>query len=89
MIAGWKLSLDNSKKLVDKLLKIKKPFLSRILNTIVSLALNAMENWINDISKDPNVIENVYSNINIRKTYEVIKITLPAIIEKKTITVHI
>ena len=82
MIAGWKLSLDNSKKLAGKLLKIKKPFLSRILNTIVSLALNAMENWINDVSKDPNVIDSVYSNISIRKTYEVIKITLPAIIEK-------
>ena len=83
MIAGWKLSLDNSKKLVDKLLKIKKPFLSRILNTIVSLALNAMENWINDVSKDPNVIDSVYSNISIRKTYKVIKTTLPAIIEKR------
>jgi len=55
MIAGWKLSLDNFKKLVNKLLKIRKPFLSRILNTIVFLALNAIENWINDVSKDPTL----------------------------------
>ena len=50
---------------------------------MVSLALKAMENWINDVRKDPSVIDNVYSNINIRKTHEVVKITLPAIIEKR------
>ncbi len=87
MVAGCELSLDNSRMLINKVIKTRNPMLSRILSRLATLALNAMEIWISDVKRDLSVIDSLYSKVNIRSTPELIKAALPnclAIVKKHT-----
>ena len=66
-IAGWKHSLWFSKLIYPKLIStIKNTITRRIAELMTSIAITAMENWINSIEKDPSVIEKIYAKVNIR-----------------------
>ncbi|RLE41554.1 hypothetical protein DRJ16_06085 [Candidatus Woesearchaeota archaeon] len=66
MISGWKLSVYNSRRLVSKLIKGGNPLISRIMLRLAFRAIDAMEAWVDGISKGPEVINDVYSKVNIR-----------------------
>jgi len=66
MMRGWRLSLKFSRNIVHKLIKTRNPFVSRIMQRLLDKALNAMENWISGIEKDPSIVIREYSKINIR-----------------------
>ena len=66
MVAGWKLSVYNSRTLISKLMKGDNPLILGIMHRLAFKAIDAMEEWINGISKGPEVINDVYSKDNIR-----------------------
>ncbi len=66
IVAGWRLSVRNSRRLVNKLLKGRNPLLSRVMVSLASRAIDAMEAWINGVSEDPSIIYKCYSRINLR-----------------------
>ncbi len=73
MVAGWKLSIYNSRKLVSKLMKGGDLLTSKVMLRLAFKAIDAIEEWINGISKGPEVINNVYSKINIRSNSGLLK----------------
>ena len=66
IVCGWKLSVYNSRRLVSKLIKGGNPLISRIMLRLAFRAIDAMEAWIDGISKCPEVINDAYSKVNIR-----------------------
>jgi len=65
--AGWTLSLKFSRAIYPKVLStIRNPLIRKIINGLVEKALNAMEDWMQLVMKDPSVIEGEFSKINIR-----------------------
>ncbi len=66
MMAGWKLSVYNSRKLVSKLMNGGNPLISKIMLRLAFKAIDAMEEWINGISNGVEIINNVYSKVDIR-----------------------
>ena len=66
MISGWKLSVYNSRRLVSKLIKGGNPLISRIMLRLAFRAIDAMEAWVDGMSKGPEVINDAYSKVNIR-----------------------
>ena len=51
MVAGWKLSAYNSRRLVSKLMKGGNPLISKIMLRLAFKAIDAIEEGINGISK--------------------------------------
>ena len=82
MIAGCKLSVVNSKILVRRVIRIKNPLLSRIFSNLASLAIDALEDWISGVEKDPNIIDKEYSRVDIRSTRELTRAMLPTMVKK-------
>ena len=67
LIAGWKHSIWFSKLIYPKLIStMKNTIVKRIAELMTSMAITAMEDWINSIEKDPSVIEKIYTKVNIR-----------------------
>ena len=72
MVTGWKLSVYNSRRLVNKLMKGGNPLFSRIMLRLAFKAIDAMEAWIEVINKD-GVIKDVYSKVNIRSNWGLVR----------------
>ena len=67
IVAGWRLSIKFSHEIYPKLLSgIKNTLTRKIIIKLAKEAINAMTEWIESIKKDPEIIERVYSKINIR-----------------------
>jgi len=67
MVTGWRLSIRFSYEIYPKLLSsIKNPLIRRIIRILAKKAINAMEEWVEGVRKDPEIIEKVYSRVNIR-----------------------
>ena len=67
MTTGWRLSIRFSYEIYPKLLSsIKNPLIRKIITKLAKKAINAMEKWLEGIRKDPEIIEKVYSKVNIR-----------------------
>jgi len=67
MIAGWILSIKFSRIIYPKLFSsIRNPLIHRIVSGVVEKALNAMENWISAVKRNPEIVEKKFSRINIR-----------------------
>jgi len=79
MIAGYKLSIANSKKLANRVISVRNPLLAKIFHNLASRAIDAMEYWISGVEKDLDVIESEYSKFSIRSTRELAKAVLPMI----------
>jgi len=82
MIAGCKLSAVNSKILARRVIRIKNPLLSRIFSNLASHAIDALESWISGVERDPNIVDKVYTKVDIRSTRELTKAVLPVIVKK-------
>ena len=82
MIAGCKLSVVNSKILARRVIRIKNPLLSRIFSNLASHAIDALESWISGVERDPNIVDKVYTKVDIRSTRELTKAVLPVIVKK-------
>ena len=79
IVAGWRLSIEFSYKEYPKLLSgIRNPLTRKVVNALAKRAIKAMEEWIEGIKKDPEIIEKVFSKVNIRTTYGLIKALLAA-----------
>jgi len=74
IVAGWRLSLKFSYEIYPKLLSnIKNPLTRKIITKLAKKAINAMTEWIESIRRDPEIIEEVYSRINIRALRGLVK----------------
>jgi len=69
IVCGWKLSVYNSRRLVSKLMKSGNPLISGIM---LRLAFKA----IDGIRKGPEVINDVYSKVNIRSNSGLVRAIL-------------
>ena len=76
IVAGWRLSVFNSRRLVSKLMKGGNPIISKLMLRLAFKAIDAMEKWIDGISKKPEVINEVYSKVNIRSNVGLLKAIL-------------
>ncbi len=76
MIAGWKLSVYNSRRLVSKLMKGGNPLISKIMIRLAFKAIDAMEGWIDGISNGVNIINEVYSKVDIRSNLGLVRAIL-------------
>jgi len=76
MVAGWKLSVYNSRRLVSKLMKGGNPLISKIMLRLAFRAIDAMEEWINGIGNGVEVINDVYSKVNIRSNWGLLRTIL-------------
>lgn len=76
MIAGWKLSVYNSRRLVSKLMKDGNPLISKIMIRLAFKAIDAMEGWIDGISNGVNIINEVYSKVDIRSNLGLVRAIL-------------
>ena len=65
IVAGWKLSVYNSRRLVGKLMK-GNSLVSRVMLRLVFKAIDAMEEWIDGIKRGLEVVDDVYSRVDIR-----------------------
>ena len=72
IVTGWKLSVYNSRRLVNKLMKGGNPLFSRIMLRLAFKAIDAMGAWIEVINKD-GVIKDVYSKVNIRSNWGLVR----------------
>ena len=76
MVTGWKLSVYNSRTLVSKLMNGGNPLISGIMLRLAFKAIDAMEEWINSISNGVEIINDVYSKVNIRSNSGLIRAIL-------------
>ncbi len=81
MTRGWRLSLKFSKGIISTLIKTRNPLITKIVTGLIDKALKAMNMWIENIEKNPEVIEEEFARINIRGmrnlTGTIIKAILP------------
>ena len=74
MVTGWRLSIKFSYEIYPKLLSnIKNPLTRKIITKLAKKAIDAMTEWIESIRKDPEIIEELYSRINIRALRGLVK----------------
>ncbi len=73
MVEGWRISLKFSKRIVNKLIRVKNPVITKIFSRLAEKALEAMEYWIEGVSKGIEVIETQFSKVDIRNTRDLIK----------------
>ncbi len=74
IVAGWRISIDFSYRVYPKVLQgIKNPLARRITTLLAEKAIDAMREWIDGVRRDPEIIERVYSAVNIRTTGSLIK----------------
>ena len=74
MVAGWSLSIRFSYEIYPKVLSgIKNPLTRRIMTALAKKAIDAMVEWMKGIKNDPEVIEKVYSKVNIRTLRGLVK----------------
>ncbi len=76
IITGWKLSARNSRRLVSKLMKGMNPLTSRIMLSLAFKAIDVIEAGIEGISREPEIINDVYGKVNVRSNWDFVKITL-------------
>ncbi|MCD6511773.1 MAG: B12-binding domain-containing radical SAM protein [Thaumarchaeota archaeon] len=81
LVAGMELSYEGIRSLAPKAIRVKNPLLSKLLGSLLSLALKAMKASMNEIRKDPSVIANIYSKIDIRSTRGFAKAVLPIVVK--------
>ncbi len=79
IVTGWRISIRFSRKIYPKLLGTMRNKLAyKIINRLINRALDALENWVEGVAKDPTLISREFSKINIR--------TMPSLIKTLTKT---
>ena len=79
MVAGWRLSIKFSYEVYPRLLSsVKNPLIRKVIMGLAMKAINAMEKWLEGIRKDPEIIEKVYSKIDIRTLRGLVKALVKA-----------
>ena len=66
IVEGWKISLKFSRGILDKLIRVRNPLLTKIFIKLAQKALDAMEVWIEGVRKGLDIIETQFSKVNIR-----------------------
>ena len=75
------LSYEGIRSLAPKAIRVKNPLLSKLLGSLLSLALRALKASMSEIRKDPSVIANVYGKIDIRSARGFAKAVLPIVVK--------
>lgn len=66
-IAGWRHSIWFSKLIYPKLISsARNQLVKKVAELLASKAIEAMENWISMIERDPSSIGNIFAKMNIR-----------------------
>jgi len=74
MITGWRLSIKFSYEVYPRLLSsIKNPLIRKVITKLAVKAINTMEKWLEGVRKDPEIIEKVYSKVDIRTLQGLVK----------------
>ncbi|HDN76238.1 MAG TPA: B12-binding domain-containing radical SAM protein, partial [Acidilobales archaeon] len=69
IVAGWRLSIRFSYEIYPKLLSgIRNPITRRIVSALAKKAIDAMKEWLEGIRRNPEIIERIFSKVNIRTT---------------------
>jgi len=67
MVAGWRISVDFIRRSYRWLARgIKNKLIRRIAEGLANMMADALENWINNVSRDPEWIKREASRVNIR-----------------------
>ncbi len=84
IVEGWRLSLRFSKGILSKLIKTRNPIVNRILVKLSEKAIQAMEYWIEGISREGiDIIEKQFSKVSIRNSTALAKTVASAVILRR------
>jgi len=73
IVLGWRLSIKFSREAYPKLFEgVKSRFVRRLAMRVADRALNALENWVELLSRDPSYIERVASRVKLRRSASLI-----------------